>query len=103
MDTRLRSIAKAVVWRIVSIIVLVIIAYMITGDLKETSVITILFQVILAVLYYLHERIWGRISWGKTRHPFEDIPVKRELDPEDKKIIEDKLRELGYIAGQGDK
>ena len=65
MDTRLRSIGKSATWRIISIVVLVAVAYFITGDVKKTTGITVIFQIILAVLYYLHERVWTRISWGK--------------------------------------
>ncbi|MFQ5953112.1 MAG: DUF2061 domain-containing protein [Candidatus Omnitrophota bacterium] len=67
MDTRARSLAKSAVWRIVSIVVLATVAYIITGDVKATTGITLIFQVILAILYYAHERIWSRISWGKIK------------------------------------
>jgi uncharacterized membrane protein len=65
METRMRSVAKSIVWRIISIVVLVIVAYFITGDVKKTTGITILFQIILAVLYYAHERAWAKVSWGR--------------------------------------
>ncbi|MGB2599028.1 MAG: DUF2061 domain-containing protein [Candidatus Omnitrophota bacterium] len=67
MDTRLRSIGKSVTWRIISIVVLVTVTYLITGDIKKTTGITVVFQVILAVLYYLHERIWAKASWGRIK------------------------------------
>jgi len=47
--------------------------------------------------YYLHERLWNRISWGKKKHPLSEIPVKRELDPEDMEKTKSQLRELGYL------
>lgn len=65
METRMRSIAKSLVWRVISIIILVIVAYFVTGDVKKTTGITIIFQIILAVIYYAHERVWARISWGR--------------------------------------
>ncbi|MGB2661515.1 MAG: DUF2061 domain-containing protein [Candidatus Omnitrophota bacterium] len=65
MDTRLRSIGKSATWRIISIVVLVAVSYLITGDVKKTTSITVVFQVILAVLYYVHERVWTKISWGR--------------------------------------
>ena len=65
METRMRSIAKSFVWRIISIVVLVTVAYFITGDIKETTGITIIFQIILAALYYAHERAWAKIAWGR--------------------------------------
>ncbi|MCK4852426.1 MAG: DUF2061 domain-containing protein [Candidatus Omnitrophica bacterium] len=75
MDTRSRSLAKSITWRIVSIIVLVAVAYFITGDVKTTTGITVLFQTILAVLYYLHERMWGKVFWGKSERITDENTV----------------------------
>ncbi|MFC1480177.1 DUF2061 domain-containing protein [Candidatus Omnitrophota bacterium] len=67
MDTRTRSLAKSITWRMISIVVLVTVAYFITGDIKKTTGITVIFQVILAALYYFHERAWAKVYWGKMR------------------------------------
>jgi uncharacterized membrane protein len=67
MDTRMRSIGKSVTWRIISIVVLVTVAYLVTGDIRMTTGITVFFQMILAVLYYIHERIWEKSSWGRLK------------------------------------
>ena len=64
-DRRIRSLAKSATWRIISIIVLVTVSYAVTGDVKQTTWITLFFQVILAVLYYGHERIWEKTLWGR--------------------------------------
>jgi hypothetical protein len=34
---------------------------------------------------------------GKKAHPLSDIKLKRALDTEDKELIKDKLREMGYL------
>lgn len=65
METRTRSIAKSITWRVISIVILVAVSYYVTGDVKETTGITILFQVILATLYYIHERAWSKVLWGR--------------------------------------
>jgi uncharacterized membrane protein len=64
-DRRIRSLAKSATWRIISIVVLVTVSYIVTGDVKKTTWITIFFQVILAILYYGHERIWEKTPWGR--------------------------------------
>jgi uncharacterized membrane protein len=97
MDTRKRSVVKSITWRVIGIILLGAIAYVITGDLTEMTVITILFHGIRLVLYYYHERLWERTSWGKIKHPLADLPVNGELTSEDMDIIRDKLHALGYI------
>jgi len=97
MDTRARSWVKSVVWRVVGIVILGAISYLITGSWKQMTLITVLFHSIRVVLYYFHERVWERITWGKMKHPLSDLPVKKKPTPEDLEIIAEKLRELGYI------
>ena len=97
VDTRRRSAAKSVTWRVVGIVLLGIISYAITGNWKEMTIITILFHSIRLIMYYYHERLWERVSWGKLEHPLAKLPVKEKLTPEDLGIIREKLRSLGYV------
>lgn len=97
MDTNLRSWIKAASWRLTAIIVLGIIAYLITGSWEEVTIITILYHSVQVAVYYLHERVWHRISWGKKTHPLAVLPVTKTPTPEDYAIIVEKLQELGYI------
>ncbi|MFC2060954.1 DUF2061 domain-containing protein [Elusimicrobiota bacterium] len=97
MDTRKRSLVKSITWRIIGIVLLGIISYWVTENWKEMTIITAIFHSLRLIMYYYHERLWGRISWGKLKHPLADLPVKKKPAPEDMKIIADKLRELGYI------
>ena len=97
MDTKKRSWAKSIAWRIIGIALLGLIAYLITGDWKEMSLITILFHGIRVILYYYHERAWERISWGRIKHPLAEIPVKEQLTPEDMEIVKEHLKQLGYV------
>ncbi|HEY68170.1 MAG: hypothetical protein DRI79_01005 [Chloroflexi bacterium] len=97
MDTRKRSWAKSIVWRLIGIVLLGLISYLVTGDWKEMSVITILFHSIRVILYYYHERAWEHISWGRVKHPLAEIPVKQPLAPEDMETVKEQLRHLGYV------
>jgi uncharacterized membrane protein len=97
METKKRSWAKSVTWRLFGIVLLGLISFLITKNWKQMTVITALFHGIRLVLYYYHERIWQRISWGKMKHPLEELPVNKKLTPEDLEIVRDKLRALGYI------
>jgi len=97
MDTKKRSWVKSLTWRLLGIALLGLISFLITRDLKQMTVITALFHGIRLVLYYYHERIWERISWGRLKHPLSELPVNKKLTPEDLEIVRDKLRALGYI------
>ena len=97
MDTKKRSLAKSLVWRLIGIALLGLIAYLVTDDWKEMSLITILFHGIRLVLYYYHERAWERISWGRLKHPLASLPVKQQLTPEDMETVREHLKQLGYV------
>jgi uncharacterized membrane protein len=100
METHLRSWMKSFSWRIVGIVLLGGISYAFTKDWKQTTWITIIFHGIRTVLYYLHERWWERISWGRIKHPLSHLPVKRDLAPEDHEAIRNLLRERKCLSMQ---
>jgi uncharacterized membrane protein len=64
-DTRKRSLAKTIVWRLIGILILGGIAWAFTHSWTETTYITIAFHIIRTILYYYHERMWDRIEWGR--------------------------------------
>ncbi len=97
MDTRMRSWVKSLVWRVIGIALLGGLSYLITGNWQEMTLITVTFHSVRMALYYLHERAWERISWGRQQHPLSELPVKEKPSPEHLRLIEDQLRQLGYI------
>ncbi|WP_298763528.1 DUF2061 domain-containing protein [uncultured Polaribacter sp.] len=61
----LRSVVKALSWRLIGTIDTLIVSYFITGEiLLATSIASVDFLTKL-VLYFFHERIWNAIKWGK--------------------------------------
>ena len=97
MDTKKRSWAKSIIWRVIGIILLGAISYLITGNWKEMTSITVLFHGIRVIMYYYHERLWERVSWGRLQHPLAELLVKSELTPEDIEVIRERLKHLGYL------
>jgi len=63
-ETRKRSIAKAINYRLICIIILAIMTYLITGNLTQMTAIVLIFQSIQIFIYYIHKRVWERIKWG---------------------------------------
>ena len=81
-ESRLRSLVKALAYRILSIIGTGILSWVITKDIKETITITIAIQIFLIILYYSYERLWDRITWGRKmyiakQNENEDAPEYR--------------------------
>ena len=65
-DSRIRSFAKGITWRFVATATGAGITYVLTGS-HELAASFIVFDVVLKLLfYYGHERIWGRIAWGRS-------------------------------------
>jgi uncharacterized membrane protein len=65
METRIRSLLKAVIYRVVVTIILALVSWYFTHNLTATSAITIIYNVIVIGFYYLYERVWGKIKWGR--------------------------------------
>jgi uncharacterized membrane protein len=64
-ESRKRSLVKSVIYRIISIIGTAILSWIITRDIGKTLSITLTIQVFLIILYYVYERIWNNIDWGR--------------------------------------
>lgn len=96
-EAHARTIAKAVSWRVVATLTTMTIVFLFTREIIISLGVGLAEVIAKVTFYYLHERIWDRISWGKIKHPLSGLHVKRELDPKDMEIIKSKLKELGYI------
>ena len=61
----LRSVVKAISWRVVGTLDTLIVSYILTGEIAlATSIASVDFLTKL-ILYFFHERIWNKIKWGK--------------------------------------
>ncbi len=66
MDSKSRSITKAISWRIIATTLIGIIAYIFTGAAIQSIELTLTAAVVNTTLYYFHERLWSSISWGRN-------------------------------------
>lgn len=64
-----RSLIKTITYRILIIVSNGLIVYFITEDVAATTRITIVASIVSTALYYLHERAWNKIHWGKAHIP----------------------------------
>jgi len=92
-----RSIVKTLIWRIIATLITVLVVFVLTKKVALSLEVGGIALVVKLIFYYLHERVWNNISWGKPKHPLEDIPVRKDLSEEDKKKVEDQLKNLGYM------
>ena len=60
-----RSIVKTLTWRLIAVTATVLAVYMYGKDLKAALTVGISVNFVKMFLYYLHERIWNHISFGR--------------------------------------
>ena len=65
-ESRKRSIAKTITFRIIGIIVTLLITYVFLGDVKQSIWFTIILNITGLLLFYTHERVWNMIPWERT-------------------------------------
>lgn len=63
--THLRSLVKGVSWRVVGTMDTIVISYFITGHWLTAIKIGVFEVITKILLFYLHERVWGKIKWGR--------------------------------------
>ena len=78
-ESRLKSLIKGISWRIIGTIDTLFVAFIITGDTVKSLSIGGIEVFTKIFLFYLHERLWSRISgrlWKKTQSLFSFIKFK---------------------------
>jgi uncharacterized membrane protein len=75
-SARTRSLAKAISWRLCGSLDTTILTLLVTGSLKYAVSIASAEALTKIVLYYIHERIWRRVAWGRLDAPSVVAPVE---------------------------
>lgn len=64
-DTNKRSLVKTISWRLTGSGATFIISWLISGNFAVAGTIAVIQLMSNTILYYIHERIWNRIKWGR--------------------------------------
>ena len=67
VDTPLRSLAKAISWRVTGTVDTFIISWLITGQELLASGIALTEIMTKIFLFWVHERVWNKISWQRQQ------------------------------------
>jgi uncharacterized membrane protein len=65
-ETAVRSLVKAYSYRCCGTLTTIAISYVITGSVVVSLGIGATEMVLKPFIYWCHERVWSRISWGRT-------------------------------------
>ena len=64
-ESSARSITKALSWRFIASAATFIISFFVSTDLSVAGTIAAIQFVANIILYFIHERVWNKILWGK--------------------------------------
>ena len=69
MEQHKRTIVKTITWRIIALSVTIIVVYAYSGDVKASLVIGVTANFLKMFFYYIHERVWNRVQFGRIKPP----------------------------------
>ena len=69
MDSSKRTFLKAISWQVSGFVVMALIGYVATGSFDAAAGVAVASTAIGFVAFFLHERLWDRIAWGRDHRP----------------------------------
>ena len=64
LQARSRALVKTLCYRLLMIVITVVVALVVVGDLGEAVSIGLVANVVKTGTYYAYERLWDRVAWG---------------------------------------
>ncbi|WP_435062684.1 DUF2061 domain-containing protein [Halobaculum sp. EA56] len=64
LQHRRRAILKTLCYRLVMVVITVLVAWAVVGDVADAVNIGVVTNVVKTATYYTYERVWDRIAWG---------------------------------------
>jgi uncharacterized membrane protein len=65
METKKRSIAKAISWRVIAMVITSALVLILTGEWGFAATIGLADTSLKFFIYFYHERLWNRITYGR--------------------------------------
>lgn len=66
-DKPYRSLVKAISWRVTGTCDTILVSYLVTGKVRMAVSIGLIELFTKIMLYYVHERVWNRIPFGRVK------------------------------------
>lgn len=65
METRTRSVVKAVIWNLLGLASMALVGLIATGSLAVGGTLAVINSAIGLTMYVIYERVWAGIRWGR--------------------------------------
>jgi uncharacterized membrane protein len=72
-ETRRRSIAKSISWRILAAIITGTVALVMTHQLEFAAKIGLIDTSVKLLIYFFHERAWNKLNYGRVAAPDYEV------------------------------
>ena len=69
MERHSRTVFKTLSWRVFATVSTLILVYFFTRNIVISASVSLVDVVVKTVIYYLHERIWNNITFGRECPP----------------------------------
>lgn len=66
METRRRSVLKAVIWNVIGLAMMAGVGVLATGSLAVGGSMAIINACLGLTMYFIYERIWAGVRWGRN-------------------------------------
>ncbi|WP_127115075.1 DUF2061 domain-containing protein [Shimia sediminis] len=65
METRKRSLVKAVIWNLMGLLMMSLVGLLATGSVAVGGAMALINTAIGFTLYLVYERVWSHVRWGR--------------------------------------
>lgn len=65
METKERTVVRMLTYRLTAWLFTILWTYLFTGDISSATGFATALHILLSLDYYIHERIWLKIKWGR--------------------------------------
>ena len=66
MDSKKRTMIKAVLWNIIGLAMMALVGLLMTGSAALGGAMAVMNATIGLISYIVYERAWARVSWGRA-------------------------------------
>jgi uncharacterized membrane protein len=65
MESKKRTVVRMITYRLTAWLFTILYTWLFTGNISSATGFATLLHLLLSIDYYMHERIWLKIKWGK--------------------------------------
>ena len=65
MDTRKRTLVKAIIWNVIGLMTMLAVGFIATGSFAVGGAMAVVNTLVGLSMYVVYERVWAGVTWGR--------------------------------------